>query len=169
MKARENGNSFHSHRLELRSDGYSGPSTLATQIGTLIFVPITHLPTIPMADSFQTNTAVNVRSMRYLCPKPHNRTDHIGILARLSQLQLIINWHRTNFQKFGFNASPLVVDLAKAIHSLPAPTTRCLGYIPDSSVSIWRMGILPGVGYLTVTEHQTRYVGCDSDDFCEAG
>ena len=38
--------------------------------------------------------------------------------------------------------------LAKAVHGDVAPATLYLGLMPNSSVSVWIMQRLPGVGYL---------------------
>lgn len=55
--------------------------------------------------------------------------------------------------QFRSKASPFnqdMVCLAKTVHGPLVPTTRCLGYMPGSSVSIWQMEKLPGDGYLTM-------------------
>lgn len=53
--------------------------------------------------------------------------------------------------QFRSKASPLDISmttLAKEIHPQLAPTTTYQGLMPNSSVSIWVMEALPGVGYL---------------------
>lgn len=53
--------------------------------------------------------------------------------------------------QFRSKASPLDISmttLAKAIHRHVAPSTTYHGLMPSSSVSIWVMEALPGVGYL---------------------
>lgn len=53
--------------------------------------------------------------------------------------------------QFRSKASPLDISmtaLAKAIHRHVAPATTYHGLMPNTSVSIWVMEALPGVGYL---------------------
>ena len=59
--------------------------------------------------------------------------------------------------QFRSKASPLDIEmstLAKAIHRHIAPDTAYYGLMPNSSVSIWVMETLLGVGYL-VTYYST--------------
>lgn len=53
--------------------------------------------------------------------------------------------------QFRSKTSPLdieMVKLAKAIHHHVVPTTTYQGHMPNSSVNIWVMEALPGIGYL---------------------
>jgi len=53
--------------------------------------------------------------------------------------------------QFRSDASPLnssTAQLAKKIHRHLAPTTTYYGLMPNSSVTVWVMETLPGIGYL---------------------
>ena len=53
--------------------------------------------------------------------------------------------------QFRSEASPLNISmttLAKAVHRHVAPATTYQGLMPNSTVSVWIMEALPGIGYL---------------------
>lgn len=55
--------------------------------------------------------------------------------------------------QFRSKSSPLDISmtaLAKAVHRHVAPATTYQGLMPNSSVSIWMMETLPGIGYLFI-------------------
>ena len=55
--------------------------------------------------------------------------------------------------QFRSKSSPLdilMTALAKAVHRHVAPATTYQGLMPNSSVSIWMMEVLPGTGYLFI-------------------
>ena len=55
--------------------------------------------------------------------------------------------------QFRSEASPLDISmttLAKTIHPSVAPATTYHGLMPNSSVSVWVMEALPGIGYLFI-------------------
>lgn len=55
--------------------------------------------------------------------------------------------------QFRSEASPLDISmttLAKTIHPYVAPATTYHGLMPNSSVSVWIMEALPGIGYLFI-------------------
>lgn len=55
--------------------------------------------------------------------------------------------------QFRSKSSPLDISmtaLAKAVHRHIAPATTYQGLMPNSSVSIWMMETLPGIGYLFI-------------------
>ena len=59
---------------------------------------------------------------------------------------------------FRSQASPFDVrmtTLAKETHGCLAPTTTYQGTMPNSTVTIWVMDALPGVGYLSTYCHTT--------------
>lgn len=61
--------------------------------------------------------------------------------------------------QFRSKTSPLNVStakLAKAIHGHLAPTTNYHGFVPGSSITIWVMEVLPGVGYLFTISSLTQ-------------
>lgn len=49
-----------------------------------------------------------------------------------------------------------MTTLAKEVHGRVAPATAYQGLMPGSSVSIWIMEVLPGVGYLFIYSSITR-------------
>lgn len=54
--------------------------------------------------------------------------------------------------QFRSDRSPLdrrIVDLARTVHPDSVPATVLLGFLDDSTVSVWKMKKIPGVGYLT--------------------
>lgn len=55
--------------------------------------------------------------------------------------------------QFRADKSPLeqeVVNLAKRVHPNLVPTTVRLGFLDNSTVSVWKMDKMPGVGFLAI-------------------
>lgn len=49
--------------------------------------------------------------------------------------------------------NPTIADLARGVHDHLAPRTKLLGNMPGSSVLVWLMDKIPGVGYLFTVDN----------------
>jgi len=104
---------------------------------------------VSMSDLFETHREITELNAMHMLWSLYSAMSHRS-RARLSQLHPSIC--SGQIVQFRSEASPLdlpTVILAKNIHSQLAPSTNYHGMMPNSSVSIWVMQALPGIGYLS--------------------
>lgn len=52
------------------------------------------------------------------------------------------------------NSDPCTVRLAKKVHPDLVPAMECLGNFDNTSVTVWKMDEVPGLGFFYVFSHE---------------